>query len=67
MELFISDADTRVAAHVVDLRAGAALKFSGTPLNISLQLKNALNYNYLDFVGSLAPPRRIELTLDTVF
>lgn len=67
LELFISDADTRVAAHVVDLRAGAALKFSGTPLNISLQLKNALNYNYLDFVGSLAPPRRIELTLDTVF
>ena len=67
LRLFVPNADTRVDAHVVDLRAGVAFALFHSRALLQFQLKNALNYNYLEFVGSLAPPRRYELTLDLTF
>ena len=67
LRLFVPNADTRVDAHVVDLRAGVAFSLLRSRALLQFQLKNALNYNYLEFVGSLAPPRRYELTLDLTF
>jgi iron complex outermembrane receptor protein len=67
LRLFVPNADTRVDAHVVDLRAGITFALMQSRAALQFQLKNALNYNYLEFVGSLAPPRRYELTLDLTF
>ncbi len=61
----IPDAGERVPIHVVDIRLSKDLLIGSTPLSLSLQLNNLLQYNYVDVVGTIAPIRNYVLTLET--
>jgi outer membrane receptor protein involved in Fe transport len=60
----IEDGTVRVAIHVVDLRGSFDVTIGGIPLRPGVTVKNALNYQYVELVGNLAPPRTYLLTLD---
>ena len=61
----VEDARERVAAHIVDVRIQYNLHLSGTPVWLSLQINNLLQYHYTDLIGAIAPTRHFILTLDT--
>jgi outer membrane receptor for ferrienterochelin and colicins len=56
----ISNADARVNIHVVDFRMQAnLLQIAGVPVLASVIVRNALNYNYVEIIGNLAPTRSV--------
>ena len=61
----IRDGDQRVATYVTDLRLGADLSKAGIPLAARLNINNIFQYNYVELIGNMAPPRNIILTLET--
>ncbi|MFC2088584.1 TonB-dependent receptor domain-containing protein [Calditrichota bacterium] len=61
----VSDAQQRVAAHILDFRVSSDFKISKRPLTLSLQINNLLQYNYIDLIGSIAPIRNFIFTLET--
>ncbi len=61
----VKDGDLRVAIYVIDLNA--AYNFNSLPLKLYLNLKNILNYNYVELIGNLEPPRNISLSLEMNF
>lgn len=61
----VNDAGERVAMFVVDARAGADFTGAGFPVAAMLNLNNLFQYNYVDWIGNLSPPRTIMLTLET--
>jgi iron complex outermembrane receptor protein len=63
----IEDGSERVPIHVVDLRGSFDVNVAGIPLRPGVTIKNALNYQYVELVGNLAPPRTFLLTLDLLF
>ncbi|MEK6650355.1 MAG: TonB-dependent receptor, partial [Bacteroidota bacterium] len=63
----IIDGSERVPIHVVDLRCSVTLDAWGLPVRPGLVVKNALNYQYVELVGNLAPPRTIIFSLDALF
>ncbi|MEO8399990.1 MAG: TonB-dependent receptor, partial [Ignavibacteriaceae bacterium] len=63
----IKDGDKRVAVYVIDLNAGYDFNFIDFPLKIYLNVKNLLNYNYVELIGNLEPPRNISLSLELNF
>jgi len=65
--IVIPDAEVRVPVYVVDFRSGVTLAPAGTPLSIMLNIKNVLQYNYVDFIGNLAAPRSYSLTAEMTF
>lgn len=65
LALVVNDAEERVAAHVVDIRLNSSIFFSGIHARLTFQVKNLLQYNYVDLVGSLAPPRQFLLSIET--
>jgi outer membrane receptor for ferrienterochelin and colicins len=56
--------DQRVAIHVVDVRAWYDLSVVGFPLRAGLNVKNLLNYHYVELIGNLAPLRTFVLSLE---
>jgi len=65
--LIIPDAEERVAAHLVDLRIARRIDLDLLTLELSLQVNNLLQYNYVDVIGTIAPIRNYILTLETVY
>jgi outer membrane receptor protein involved in Fe transport len=65
--LLIQDAEERVAISVFDLRAGVTVGIGGLPLTILLNVKNVLQYNYVELIGNMAAPRSYVLTVESVF
>lgn len=63
----VTDGDLRVPVYVTDLSAGYNLAGFGIPLNITLNAKNLLNYNYIEIIGNLSPIRNVSLGLELVF
>ncbi len=61
----IKDGDQRVPIFVTDLRLGADLGATGIPLTATLSVNNLFQYNYVELIGNLAPPRSFVLTLDS--
>ncbi len=62
------NADTRVATHVVDVRAVLNFeKLNAIPITLTVNAKNLLDYYYTDVIGSLAPTRSISLQFDAKF
>ena len=61
----VKDGDRRVATYVTDFRLGAELNDIGIPLNVRLNINNILQYNYVELIGNIAPPRSFVLTLET--
>lgn len=63
----IQDGAERVAINVVDVRLSFDTVAWGVPLRPGVAVKNALNYQYVELVGNLAPPRHLIVTLDIAF
>ncbi|MEK9138728.1 MAG: hypothetical protein AAB393_16520, partial [Bacteroidota bacterium] len=49
---------------VTDLRLGADLSKISFPLTIQLNINNIFQYNYVELIGNIAPPRTMVLTLE---
>ena len=60
----VKNGDQRVAAYVTDLRLGADLSKISFPLTIQLNINNIFQYNYVELIGNIAPPRTMVLTLE---
>ncbi len=63
----VKDGELRGKALILDLRAGASLYQFNIPANIYFNVKNALNYNYIQMVGNVAPIRNISVNLEFLF
>ena len=62
----IKDGDQRVAIHVLDLRCVADLSWLNLPLKARFNINNLLQYNYVELIGNMMPPRSYVLTLESV-
>lgn len=63
----VRDGDQRVAAYVTDFRLGADFSKLGYPMIATLNITNAFQYNYVELIGNLMPPRNIVLVLEWRF
>jgi outer membrane receptor for ferrienterochelin and colicins len=63
----VRDGRKRVDVYVVDLRAGYNLAGAGFPLRVMFNIKNLLNYNYVELIGNIAPIRNYSLSLELFF
>jgi iron complex outermembrane receptor protein len=63
----IRDAEERVPVYVVDVRMGIETVVSGLPLSFMLNVRNLFQYNYVEFIGNMAPPRNYVLTAEIRF
>lgn len=61
----VKNGDRRVATYVADLRFGADFSKGNVPLTAQLNINNIFQYNYVELIGNIAPPRSIVLTLET--
>jgi outer membrane receptor for ferrienterochelin and colicins len=60
----IPDGDVRGDISVTDFRIGADLSFTGIPLAATLNVNNALQWNYVELIGNMMPPRTYVLVLE---
>lgn len=60
----ISDAQERVPVHIVDVRVSREIFPESLNLNLSFEVKNLLQYNYVDLIGSVAPIRQFLLSAE---
>ena len=60
----ITNGEQRVPIYITDVRIAATLLEFGLPFRASLNINNLLNYNYVELVGNMAPPRHIVLTFE---
>jgi outer membrane receptor protein involved in Fe transport len=58
----IKDGASRVPIVVVDLRA--RWRPAGFPLSVLVNLTNVFQYNYVELLGNLGPPRTLMITLE---
>ncbi|MGB6031308.1 MAG: TonB-dependent receptor [Bacteroidota bacterium] len=63
----IRDGDQRVPINVVDARVGYDLATVGVPIHILLNVYNLLQYNYVEIMGNITPPRTLLLTIEARF
>jgi outer membrane receptor for ferrienterochelin and colicins len=63
----IPDGQDRSDAFVVDLSAGYNFSISSKPIKVALTGKNIFNYNYIEFIGNLAPIRNFALSMEAYF
>jgi iron complex outermembrane receptor protein len=56
----VPDGDARVPIHVLDLRILWDVPLE-VPLRLSLNLRNALDYYYAEYIGNLGPTRQLSL------
>ena len=63
----IPDGDLVVPIYVLDVSLGYYFIINDLPLKIYLNGKNLLNYNYVEFIGNLAPIRRFSLSIEAYF
>lgn len=63
----VKDGDKRVPIYVTDLSAGYNFLLGGTPAKIYLNAKNIFNYNYVEFMGNLAPIRNFSFSFELFF
>lgn len=63
----IPDGDARGDISVTDFRIGADLSSTGIPLAATLNVNNALQWNYVELIGNMMPPRTYVLVLEAKF
>lgn len=63
----IVEGNLRVEVHVWDASAGYNFNLFETPLKISANVYNIMNYNYVEFLGNIRPIRNFSLRLDAYF
>lgn len=60
----IKDGRQRVPIHIVTLRAGAAMPWSGLPMRCTIALNNVFDYHYNELIGNVSPPRHLLLSFE---
>ena len=60
----IPDGDERDQIVVTDLRLGADITVWGIGLEVNLNINNILQYNYVELIGNIMPPRTYVLSLE---
>ncbi len=60
----VLDGDARTAIYVTDFRLGVDVMLGGVPLTLTASVNNALQYNYVELIGNMMPPRTYMLALD---
>lgn len=65
--LVVADGDKRVPIYVTNLSAGYSFLLGSAPAKIYLNAKNIFNYNYVEFMGNLAPIRNYSLSFELFF
>jgi iron complex outermembrane receptor protein len=60
----VPEGDKRVAVYVLDLRCGLGFSLAGLAFKTYLNVNNALNYNYVELIGNIAPIRHFNLSLE---
>jgi iron complex outermembrane receptor protein len=63
----VPDGDERVEVMVNDFRLGTDLGFLGLPMNATFNVNNAFQYNYVELIGNIMPPRTYVFVLDAKF
>jgi outer membrane receptor for ferrienterochelin and colicins len=63
----VPDGDERGEIFVTDFRLGGDLSFIGFPLTATLNVNNAFQYNYIELIGNIMPPRTYVLVLEAKF
>ena len=63
-EDIIKNYEERVAIHVVDIRFSKDLRIGDIPIQLTFQINNLLQYNYVDVIGTIAPIRNYVITLE---
>ncbi|MDQ7816229.1 MAG: TonB-dependent receptor [Melioribacteraceae bacterium] len=63
----VVDGDKRVPVYVTDITAGYNFLIWNIPAKIYLNAKNIFNYNYVEFIGNIAPIRNISLSTEIYF
>jgi len=66
-ELVIKDGDARVPIHVMDLRISQDFEGFIIPIRLGFNLKNVLNYHYVELMGNMAPFRTYMLSVEGGF
>lgn len=65
--ILIVDGDNRSDVFVVDLSLGYNFEIASKPFKVFFNGKNIFNYNYVEFIGNLAPIRNFSISLETYF
>ena len=63
----IADGDQRTDIRVADFRAGVDFLISGYPMTLTANVNNAFQYNYVELIGNIMPPRTYSLVLQARF
>ncbi len=63
----IKDGAARVPVYVLDFNAGYNLIHLGIPAKLQINIKNALNYYYVELIGNVAPLRNYSLSMEFLF
>lgn len=63
----VKDGSLRVPVYVTDLTAGYNFLLGSAPAKIYLNAKNIFNYNYVEFMGNLAPIRNFSVSFELFF
>jgi hypothetical protein len=59
----VQDGDERMDAFVTDVRASADMRLFGVPVTATFSVNNMFQYNYVELIGNLMPPRTYVLAL----
>lgn len=63
----VVDGDKRVPIYLTDLFLGYNFFIMNIPTKIYFNVKNLFNYNYVEFIGNLAPIRNYSLSFEIYF
>lgn len=63
----VVDGDKRVPVYVTDVTIGYNFLIWNIPAKIYLNAKNIFNYNYVEFIGNIAPIRNYSLSTEIYF
>lgn len=63
----VVDGDKRVPIYVTDISLGYNFLFNTVPAKIYLNVKNIFNYNYVEFIGNIAPIRNYSVSFELFF
>ncbi len=67
MLIVVVDGEIRVPTYITDLMAGCNFFVMNIPAKVYVNAKNIFNYNYVEFIGNLAPIRNYSLSFELFF
>jgi len=66
-KLVVKDGELKAPIYVTDISIGYNLMLGEVPSKIYLNIKNIFNYNYVEFIGNIAPIRNASISWDIYF